>query len=694
MPKKTQVLKIDGRDVPVSNLEKVLYPTANFTKGQVIDYYTRVSPYMLPHLKGRPVTLKRFPDGVSGQFFYEKDAPRFTPDWVKTFPVPRREGGHGIRYILINDLPTLVWVANIASLEIHPFLHRAPHLERPTAVVFDLDPGEGSDILTCAEAAFLIRDALDHLGLECFPKVSGSKGIQLYIPLNTPTDYQATQPFAKAIADSLCEQHPDLVVSTMAKRARTAKVFIDWSQNSDFKTTVAVYSLRAKSDRPFVSAPVTWDELQAALKAKNASKLYFEPDEALRCFERTGDLFEQVLTLKQRLPKTVLANVGAHTPRLSDKQDDKSELRGRTTEQVAQAADPQGQSKRVRPAARPRKEPRQSAEKPSATPDLRSLPKATLDFIEPMLARLVKNPPEGPQWSYELKLDGFRCLVVKKEKDVVLFSRRGNRLNGQFPVLPPAFKKLPSGTVLDGEIVAPDERGRPSFNALQNWRSAKQPILFYAFDLLAYRGKDVRGLPFAERRRLLEEFALSGLRDPVRLSPTLHESASELVKAAREQGLEGIVAKRTDSVYESGKRTGAWSKLKTAQGQELVVGGYIPGPHVFDSLLVGYYDDGKLMFVAKVRNGFVPESRRAVAQRFRGLETAVCPFANLPEPQSARQGKALTKEFMKECRWLKPQLVAQVEFADWTKANNLRQSSFAGLREDKDAREVTHETAA
>jgi bifunctional non-homologous end joining protein LigD len=172
-----------------------------------------------------------------------------------------------------------------------------------------------------------------------------------------------------------------------------------------------------------------------------------------------------------------------------------------------------------------------------------------------MLAKLVKEPPEGPEWSYELKLDGFRCLVIKKQGDVSLFSRRGNRLNGQFPVLPPAFKKLPRDTILDGEIVAMDKQGRPSFNVLQNWRSG-QPLFFYAFDVLAYQGKDVRSLPLSERRRLLE-LVVSGLEDPVRLAPILHQAASDLVKAAREQGLEGIVAKRTDSKYESGKRSGA-----------------------------------------------------------------------------------------------------------------------------------------
>jgi bifunctional non-homologous end joining protein LigD len=305
MVKSTEHLDVQGRKIAVSNLTKILYPGNKFTKGQVIDYYIRISPYILPHLKNRPITLKRYPDGVKGKFFYEKDAPRYTPDWVKTVPVPRRAGGAPIRYILINDLPSLVWLANLASLEIHPFLHRSNNLQRPTSVAFDLDPGEGADVLTCARVALLIRDLLSGMGLESLVKVSGSKGLQLYVPLNTATDYGKTQLFAKGLAERLEKEHPDLVVSQMAKQLRPRKVFIDWSQNSDFKTTVGVYSLRAKADRPYVSAPVAWDELNRALNRKDAAKLFFEPEAAVRRAEKLGDLFASVLELKQRLPRSI-----------------------------------------------------------------------------------------------------------------------------------------------------------------------------------------------------------------------------------------------------------------------------------------------------------------------------------------------------------------------------------------------------
>ncbi|HLH16622.1 MAG TPA: non-homologous end-joining DNA ligase [Bryobacteraceae bacterium] len=296
-----QEVTINGRPVDLTNLTKALYPLG-FTKGQVIDYYIRVSDWLLPHIQGHPVTLRRCPNGVQGKCFYEKDAPSFTPEWVHTFDVPRREGGH-IHYVLLDDLPSLVWAANAANLELHPFLHRVPHIDQPTALVFDLDPGEGADLLSCAKIAFLLKEALAAAGLECWPKVSGSKGMQLYAPLNTSASYAETQPFARRLAEILESAHSDLVISSMAKVKRAGKVFIDWSQNSDFKTTVAVYSLRAKNSEPYVSMPVEWDELRRATRRKSISALRWTPDAALKRLERLGDLFAPVQERRQKLPE-------------------------------------------------------------------------------------------------------------------------------------------------------------------------------------------------------------------------------------------------------------------------------------------------------------------------------------------------------------------------------------------------------
>ncbi len=293
--------------IAFTHVDKVFFPKTRFTKGDVIRYYLEVARWLLPHFAERPVTLKRFPDGIRGQFFYEKDAPGYTPEWVPTFPVPRREGGEPIRYVLINDARVLGWCANLGTIELHPFLHRAPAIESPTAIAFDLDPGEGADLRDCAEVALLVKRVLDGLKLKAFPKVSGSKGLQIYVPLNTPMHYEATQTFAKTVAELLHREHPDRIVSEMAKAVRRGRVFIDWSQNSDFKTTVGVYSLRAKREEPFVSMPVTWDEVEAAKTKRGAEALNFSPQAALRRLAKRGDLFAPVLRLKQKLPAAFAA---------------------------------------------------------------------------------------------------------------------------------------------------------------------------------------------------------------------------------------------------------------------------------------------------------------------------------------------------------------------------------------------------
>ena len=323
--------------------------------------------------------------------------------------------------------------------------------------------------------------------------------------------------------------------------------------------------------------------------------------------------------------------------------------------------------------------------------DLRQLPNARMDFVKPMLAKPVKELPSGRNWLYELKLDGYRVLVMKERGVVTLFSRRGNNLNNAFPRIATSFSFLTDNTILDGELVVLDESGKPSFAALQKQKFRPEALHFYAFDLIAYKGKDLRKLPLVDRRMVLEKSALTRMREPVRLSSVFPTSASRLIAAARKSGLEGVVAKRGDSRYESGERSGAWVKYKTNEGQELVIGGYKPASNGFEYLLVGYYDGRDLIFIAKIRNGFTPAIRRDVARRFAGLRTSQCPFANLPEPASARRGEAITAEVMKTLQWLKPKLVAQVEFTEWTKGNHLRHSRFIELRDDKDASEVVKE---
>jgi bifunctional non-homologous end joining protein LigD len=283
-------VEVDGRRLSLSNLDKVMYPSVGFTKGQVIDYYTRIAPVLLPHLRGRPLTLKRYPDGVDGKFFYEKRIPSHAPDWV------RREEVGGIEYVICDDLATLVWAANLADLELHPSLSLAEEIERPTVLAFDLDPGPPAGLRECCEVALILRETLDRLGLDARVKTSGSKGIQLYVPLNDDdVSYDETKPLSNALARHLEGEHPKLIVSTQKKELRRGKVLIDWSQNDKNKTTVSVYSLRAR-ERPTVSTPLDWDELD------DPESLVFEAGDVLERVEERGDLWAPVAELRQELP--------------------------------------------------------------------------------------------------------------------------------------------------------------------------------------------------------------------------------------------------------------------------------------------------------------------------------------------------------------------------------------------------------
>jgi bifunctional non-homologous end joining protein LigD len=300
-PKRLQV-EIDGRTLSLSNLDKVLYPDARFTKGHVIDYYTRIAPYVLGHLRGRPLTLKRYPDGVQGPYFYEKQCPSHRPDWVRTAAVFSRSNARTIDFCLADDLPTLVWLANLADLELHTSLALAADVTEPTILAFDLDPGEPATIVECAEVALELRRAFEHLDMQSFPKTSGSKGMQVYVPLNTPgVTYKHTKTFALQLAQLLERRMPELVVSDMKKSVRKGRVFVDWSQNDEHKTTVSVYSLRARP-QPTVSTPLRWEEVEAVLESRDPAALAFTAAEVLERTAEHGDLFAGVLELEQPLP--------------------------------------------------------------------------------------------------------------------------------------------------------------------------------------------------------------------------------------------------------------------------------------------------------------------------------------------------------------------------------------------------------
>src|SRR6266446_5530175 len=323
---------------------------------------------------------------------------------------------------------------------------------------------------------------------------------------------------------------------------------------------------------------------------------------------------------------------------------------------------------------------------------LDSLPKTEASFVEPMECLSVAKPPEGLEWLWEIKLDGYRALAVKSGTGVTLFSRRRKSLNRQFPYIVEALADLPAGTVVDGEVVAIDESGRPDFNLLQHFRAEASRIRYYIFDVLCWEDRDLTHVPMVERRALLKSVVVIPDKR-IRISDYFEAAPKELLSAVREQRLEGIIGKRKDSLYEPGKRSGAWIKYRVNRGQEFVIGGYFPGPHGFDSLIVGYYDGDELMYVARTRNGFVPASRRQVFSKLKHLVTPACPFVNLPETRRSRFGEELNAEKMKKAVWLKPEAVAQIEFLEWTEGDRLRHSKFVGLREDKNPRSVVKEQA-
>ena len=317
-------------------------------------------------------------------------------------------------------------------------------------------------------------------------------------------------------------------------------------------------------------------------------------------------------------------------------------------------------------------------------------PQKDATFIEPMECLAVPNLIDGPQWVYEIKLDGYRAVAAKSDRDVRLFSRNNKSFNHQYPNIVEALGRLPENTVVDGEIVALDESGRPNFNLLQNFRSEASRIHFFIFDLLVYQGRDLTRLPLFERRELMRS-VLKFSSPRIRISDYVEASAMDMLDAVREQGLEGVVGKRKESLYEPGKRSGAWIKYRVNLGQELVIGGYVPGTHGLDSIIVGYYKGADLIYVARVRNGLVPASRRQMFEKLRLLVIPECPFVNLPEKHRSRWGEGLTADDMKKCVWVRPKLVAQIEFLEWTESDHLRHSKFAGLRGDKEPKSVVKE---
>jgi bifunctional non-homologous end joining protein LigD len=674
---KSQIVNVEGRELSLSHLDKVFYPEGGFTKGQVIDYYARIAPVLLPHLKDRPVTLKRYPDGVEGKFFYEKRAPKYRPKWLKTTAVASRRDPTGeINYCLINDLPSLIWAANMGNLELHTFLAKRQNIEQPTQIIFDLDPGPPADVRDCAEISLRIKEFLEKIKLVCLVKSSGSKGLQIHIPLNTPASFEMTKSFARVLAISMHRAYPDRVVHDMKKNLREGKVLIDWSQNDSAKTTVNVYSLRARQ-HPFVASPLHWDEVRRYAENGDSKSFFLESEEVLSRVRKEGDLFVNLLRLKQKLPTKWADRIEEIDP-----------------------GEAKSNAKRP-PASRQPREPHNITEAealkkahPEAPEQIRpqtaNVASLSRKFVEPMKCLPAKVIPAGEDWLYELKFDGFRALAICREGDAILLSRNRTNLTSRFASLATILRQLPvKEAVLDGEIVAFDEDNRPSFETLQGFQEGN-PLAYYVFDLISVNDEDWKGRPLIERRRRLKSI-LRDAGSPIFFSGELNGDAQVIWAEIQKRGLEGLIAKRKSSLYEPGKRTGQWVKIKAVVRHEFVIGGYTQpkgGRSHFGALLLGTFEADGFRFCGRAGTGFKESMLSTLRERMDALRTPESPFSNLRELRAARTYAGMTISDWKNCVWIKPELVCEIRFTAWTEEGLLRNPSFMGLREDLSAADV------
>lgn len=787
-------MRIDGRRLRLSNLDKVLYPETGTTKGEVIDYYSRIAPRLLPHVRGRPVTRKRWPDGVGtatepGEPFFAKALEPGAPDWMPRHPIDHSSGAKD--YPLVEDVPALVYLAQVASLELHVPQWRfdgAGVRQNPDRIVLDLDPGPGVGLAECAEVARWARAILLDIGLDPQPVTSGSKGIHLYAHLDGTQTSDAVSAVAKELARAIEADHPDLVVSQMSKAARPGRVFIDWSQNNGSKTTIAPYSLRGRAE-PTVAAPRTWEELDdpglrhllfAEVLARSGDPLaavdpvdgplgaYIAKRTAGRTPEPVPDaphaaaangglprfviqehhasrlhwdlrLEHDGVLVSWAVPKGVPATTGRNSLAVMTEDHPMQYLdfageipRGqygagtmtvwdtgtyelekwRDDEVIATlTGGPDGPLGRVRLAlirtegsgeksqwllhrmktdadGRPQSE--GEVVVPAAPPasDLRPM------LATASTAGLARAAAErwGRAW-VEMKWDGIRGVGIWDGERLRLRSRNGNDLTAAYPELTSVDLGLGSApAVIDGEIVALDVHGRPSFPLLQKRMNlaqardiaqgaARTPVHLYVFDVLEIGGRDVTGLPLVERHEILERLAADAT--PVVVVPPVFDDVEAALATSGRFGLEGIVVKDPHAPYRRGQRSDRWLKVKHSRTQEVVIGGIRPGKGnragTIGSLLVGVPSADGLQYAGRVGSGFGEQTLARLSALLEPLRADADPFVGVPDADA------------RDARWVRPELVGEVEFAEFTPGGILRQARWRGLRPDKDPAEVVRE---
>ncbi|MCK2037306.1 non-homologous end-joining DNA ligase [Microbacterium sp. SSW1-49] len=641
-----QIVQIDGRRLRVTNLDKVVYPETGTTKGEIIAYYSTIAPQLLPLLAGRPVTRKRWVEGVGtadapADAFFTKQLERGAPEWIPRQEIQHSDGAK--EYPLVQDVPTLVWLAQVAAIELHvpQWRFTAEGLPgRPDRLVLDLDPGPGVDLVQCAAVARIARGILTGMGLDPLPVTSGSKGIHLYAALPGEQTSDEISAVVKQLARLIEDEHPDLATATMSKAVRGGRVFLDWSQNNGKKTTISPYSLRGRA-RPWVAAPRTWEELDDPDLAQ------LEIDAVLA---RAAAGIDPLAGLRGEAPATAPPIAPRHPHRYP-----------RASAAVASAA-----------------------QKPTLSPML-------AENGTPALARSLSTP----SW-VEVKWDGIRAVGTWSHGRMLLHARSGTDITARYPELTAdGAPFLPaSDAVVDGEIVAFDDHGRPSFSLLQNRMHltrpreierevVRTPIVYLLFDLIRLDGHDLTDMPLRQRRTLLQDLA-EELDAPVKVPPVFDDVDAALA-ASREFGLEGVVAKDPSSRYRPGQRSPSWLKVKHTLMQEAVIVGIRPGKgdreSTLGSLLLAVRDSagGALRYVGRVGTGFTERSLRDLLARLEPLRIDSAPLNGVPALDAA------------DALWVRPELVGEVEFANWTPDGVLRHARWRGLRPDKAAEDVVRE---
>ncbi|RCK68633.1 ATP-dependent DNA ligase [Desertihabitans brevis] len=654
MPAQGQQITVDGRTLRLTNLDKVLFAETGTTKGEMLHYYSEIAPLLLPQLRRRPCTRKRWPEGAGGSgrelVFFTKNLDSGTPDWVPRVRVEHSD--RPVDYPVVGDVATLTWLAQLAAVELHVPQWRFDDDDtpgHPDRLVLDLDPGPGVGLAECALVARSARDLLAEVGLASVPVTSGSKGIHLYAALDGERTSEEASDLARQIAGVLQRMHPDLVIAVMRRSERVGKVFIDWSQNNAAKTTIAPYSLRGRG-RPWVAAPRIWEELD-------------EPD--LTHLE-LAEVLERAATMDD--PMAALLDDPADEHPTRPRHPSRSQLPTR--------------------ARRPEPVEGRSADPPADTEDA----PAPLPALSPMMASSPRGRTaaftETGDWVFEMKWDGVRALVAVDADGAQLTSRRGLAMSATYPELARDLAALAGRrVVLDGEVVALDEQGRPSFERLQHRINLTRPsdisramtstpVQLLLFDLLVLDGEPVVDRPLEERRTALEELVqgTAGLGPRVQVPPVLGQDFETAMEVSRGLGGEGLVAKRCGSRYTPGLRSEQWMKVKNIRTQDVVVVGWTEGRNgrtgEIGALVLAVQGEDGLHYVGKVGSGFSQRSLREAAGLLEPLARAEAPVGDVPRADAAG------------VHWVDPLLVGEVHYMDWTDVRRLRHPTWRGWRPD------------